>query len=101
MTVFVDNARIEWRGNIWFHLVADTAEELHEFARKLGLKRNWFQGSASYPHYDISATLRATALRIGAVEASRTQMIEAAKAMKRQLNRTCAEPHSLQLLLIF
>lgn len=36
------------------HLVADTLQELHEFAEKAGLKRKWFQGHGDHPHYDIT-----------------------------------------------
>ena len=36
------------------HLVADTLQELHEFAEKVGLKRKWFQDHKDHPHYDIT-----------------------------------------------
>lgn len=41
------------------HMVSDTSlEELHRFARKLGLKRAWFQDKTSsgfyHPHYDLT-----------------------------------------------
>lgn len=50
----------------WCHLFADKAdcEELHAFARRLGLKREWFQKD----HYDIVPTKRALAIRLGAIE---------------------------------
>lgn len=36
------------------HLVADTLEELHEFAENIGIKRCWFHGTRKgHPHYDI------------------------------------------------
>ena len=35
------------------HLVADTEEELHKFAQKIGLKRSWYQDKSHYPHYDL------------------------------------------------
>lgn len=35
------------------HLVGDSENELHRFAKKVGLKRGWFQGKGRYPHYDI------------------------------------------------
>lgn len=47
------------------HLEADTLEELHAFARKLGLKREWFQPRSS-PHYDLSPAKHAMALMRGA-----------------------------------
>lgn len=30
-------------GSQWSHLFTDNEQELHEFASKLGLKRDWFQ----------------------------------------------------------
>lgn len=46
------------------HLIADTEEELHAFAAKLGLKREWWQGD----HYDIAKGVRAEAVKLGAIE---------------------------------
>lgn len=50
------------------HLLADTEEELHEIARKIGLKRRWFQGNASTPHYDLVPKRRLAAIAFGAKE---------------------------------
>ena len=37
------------------HMVATESEmELHIFARKIGLKREWFQNSGRFPHYDLT-----------------------------------------------
>jgi hypothetical protein len=87
MTVYVDNVKIKWAGNEWCHLVADTLDELHEFAYLLGLKRKWFQGSASYPHYDITVTCRMKAISFGATVGSRKQIISCAKKMKEEQSR--------------
>ena len=47
MTVYVDDARIPARvgrwDSSWSHLFADTQDELHAFAARLGLRRSWFQ----------------------------------------------------------
>jgi hypothetical protein len=29
-------------------------EDLHAFAKNIGLKREWFQGNGKYPHYDLT-----------------------------------------------
>lgn len=45
MTVYVDNfdsMSSAGRGQ-WSHMIADTEEELHEMAEKIGLHRSWFQ----------------------------------------------------------
>ena len=39
------------------HLVADTMWELHDFAKRIHLRREWFQ-PGRHPHYDLT-TLRA------------------------------------------
>lgn len=35
------------------HMVADTLDELHEFALTLGLIRRHFQTADKHPHYDL------------------------------------------------
>lgn len=52
------------------HLTSDgpnAIDELHAFARKLGLKRGWFQERSSWPHYDLTPARRVKALELGAV----------------------------------
>ncbi len=52
------------------YLVADTVEELHEFAVKiLRLKRSWFQDKTML-HYDITFRKRRAAILNGAMEIS-------------------------------
>lgn len=85
MTVYVDNEQLSWRGKKWCHLVADSLEELHGFALKLGLKRAWFQDRASYPHYDVTVSVRETALKLGAIHGDRRTIIGCAKSLKAQL----------------
>jgi hypothetical protein len=58
-----------WRLGPSCHLITDGPnEELHAFAARLGLRRGWFQPSPSGPHYDLTASKRALAVRLGAVE---------------------------------
>src|SRR5258708_24650833 len=86
MTVYVDDARIPARvrngsrshRSAWCHLTADTQEELHEFAARLGLKRSYFQpgkpagdGSPSpFWHYDLTEGKVRQALALGAQQVS-------------------------------
>ena len=54
----------------WSHLVADTDDELHAFAARLGMKREWFQHKSNRPHqghYDVPERARPEALELGAV----------------------------------
>lgn len=72
MTVYVDELQ-RWPTRIKCfqpgscHMTADTEEELHEFATRLGLRRAWFQAKSSAPHYDLTIRKREQALNLGAV----------------------------------
>lgn len=60
------------KGKFWCHLWADTDEELHAMARRLGLKREWHQSpekrNARWSHYDIcSPAKRQLAARLGVI----------------------------------
>lgn len=55
-------------GHRWCHLWADSDDELHAFAARLGMKRAWFQDSPSLHHYDLTPEKRALAIRLGALE---------------------------------
>jgi hypothetical protein len=83
MAVYVDELRtipkIMWtRGWKWpkgSHMLADTVEELHAFAAKIGMRREWFQG-ASTPHYDLNESRYEAALAAGAVKIDRHKVVE-------------------------
>lgn len=71
MTVYVDDmkrrARVGRLDAIWSHLMADTDDELHAFAARLGLRREWHQHTGTpISHYDVTETKRQQALRMGA-----------------------------------
>jgi Protein of unknown function (DUF4031) len=65
MSVYVDNYFAVYRGMRMSHMTADTLEELHAMAEKLGL-RKWFQDTGT-PHYDVSKSKREEAIRLGAI----------------------------------
>ena|GEM_PF-424546 len=74
MTVYVDDWRQHARlGPVeasWSHLLADDPEELHRFARRLGLRRAWYQEHRRHPalnHYDVTEEARCRAIDLGAV----------------------------------
>ena len=54
----------------WSHLTADTTEELHEFADRLGIPTRAFQqkpGKPEFDHYDVPEELRQRAIALGAI----------------------------------
>lgn len=65
------------------HLVADTLAELHAFAKRLGLKRAWFQ-SLSYPHYDLTPNKRALAVKLDAKELSNSSFVQHIRKGKKK-----------------
>ncbi len=85
MAVYVDNEQLEWRGKLWCRLVADSLDELDAFAAGLGLRRNWFQGQASYPPYDVTVEVRERALRAGALASRKRDVLMAARKLKAEL----------------
>lgn len=99
MAVYVDNVKIKWKGRQWCHLVADSLDELHFFAKKMGLKRAWFQETASYPHYDVTIEVRAQALLYGAKSADRRIIIGCARKLKEELHTVKKNKIPIQLSL--
>jgi hypothetical protein len=74
MAVYVDRSRHKLGRMITCHMLADTLDELHAMARRIGSKPAWFQVSRTgVPHYDIPMFRRAEAIRFGAIETSRRE----------------------------
>jgi hypothetical protein len=62
----------------WCHMVStDSLDELHAFAAKLGLKREWAQlrPKVSAAHYDLVPSKRAIAVRLGAREVTARELV--------------------------
>ena len=74
MTVYVDDMYLypmgQFRRMKMSHMIADTKNELHAMAKKLGLRHSWYQGD----HYDVSMTKREEAIRFGAVPVTLKQL---------------------------
>ena len=61
------------------HMYADSLEELHSLATKIGLRREWFQDQV-LPHYDLTEGKRFQAVRFGAIEKDWKHMLSYRKA---------------------
>lgn len=86
MAVYVDDfrvpARVKGISGRWSHMTADSREELHAFAARIGLQRKWFQDPVAQGkakpgtrfaekwHYDVTDSKRLQALELGAVAIS-------------------------------
>lgn len=99
MSVYVDRVRDygdsvkgvakRW-GSRWCHMIADTEDELHAFAARIGMRRSW----AQYPgtprsHYDLVPSRRERAVREGAIEIDDRQLLE----IRRRQNEREGERH--------
>lgn len=87
--IYVD--RLEFKKpngkKFYCHMFADSLEELHAFAEKIGRKRCWFHKSVGgYLHYDLDAVFRQLAIEAGAVEIETKDAI-----MARKLSRSIEE----------
>jgi len=79
--VYVDDADVSKFGRGWFHLTADSLDELHAFAARIGLPARAFHRGARYPHYDITAAQRLNALRSGAHPVSPRDVVRIARQL--------------------
>lgn len=69
MTVYVDDMRAPYGRLIMCHMIADTDDELHAMADRIGVQRKWFQKPGTpQRHYDIALSKRILAIEAGAVQ---------------------------------
>ena len=67
--VYVDDMEAAFGRMTMCHMIADTSEELHAMADKIGVARKWLQREGSpTEHYDIAQSKRALAVANGAKE---------------------------------
>lgn len=92
MSVYVDGL-VQWgdassprcfRNQPSCHMYADTLEELHTLADAIGMKRSWFQDKRDLPHYDLVPSRRAVAIRLGAVEHDKYDMVNFMRVRRGQ-----------------
>ncbi len=88
MAILIDSFQNGAKGPVRYwnrrcgHLVSDTSvEELHAFARQLGLRREWFQ-QKSIPHYDLTGTVYDRAVELGAELVSTRELARRAVKIK-------------------
>ncbi len=95
MAVYVDHLRHTARTRAWpftmsAHMLADTLDELHAFAARLGMKREWFQ-SGSTAHYDLTASRHKLALELGAIRLDRVGLVALMRRLREQPQPTESE----------
>lgn len=60
----------------WSHLAATTLEELHSFAKSIGMKVEWFQDKPGFPHYDLRGAMIDRAKQRGATQVTRKELLQ-------------------------
>lgn len=81
--IYVDEAK--WKkpnGKVSYcHLVADSLDELHDFAKKINVGSHFFHSSSTLKHYDLSEKNRSIAIQNGAQEISSKDLVRKAKKL--------------------
>lgn len=90
MSVYVSTMKVsikskQWPYSHYCYLIADSVDELHQFAVGLGLKREWFQAK-SMPHYDLVFGMRAAVRRAGAIEIDDKEIVNRLRKHRNERN---------------
>jgi hypothetical protein len=72
MPVYIDTPT-----NGWSHMIADSIEELHNFAKSIGIKKCWYQNKRgkNQPHYDVRESKYSEAINQGAIQITRKELL--------------------------
>lgn len=95
--VYVDDSEVLKHGYAWFHLMADSIQELHEFAVSIGLPARAFHHGARHPHYDVTAGQRQRALQHGAVAISARDAVQIGRRVAQLAHREIFDKSQLCL----
>src|SRR4030095_7575073 len=83
MAVYVDTLRdYGWRHGPSCHLIADTIDELMEFAVGMGLQPAWFQDKST-PHFDLTVDGGRWACERGAIELDQRQLVAKIRELRK------------------
>lgn len=91
MTVYVDDMRAPYGRMVMCHMLADTDDELHAMAARIGVARKWWQAPPRHDsHYDIALSKRALAVQFSAIEITWRQA--GAMNLRRRVTGTLGDP---------
>ncbi|MHB0998190.1 MAG: DUF4031 domain-containing protein [Armatimonadota bacterium] len=66
--IILHRTGLQYRGRDAWHMTStESIEDLHKFASKIGMKREWFQDKPHHQHYDVLGTRVNNALNEGAI----------------------------------
>ena len=90
MAVYVDKlCDYGWRHGPSCHLIADSVEELIDFAVSMGMRPEWYQPRSS-PHFDLTADARALAVEKGAIELNNRAFVAKLRELRAKRNAAAA-----------
>lgn len=78
--VYVDDAKNPFGRMLMSHMIADTEDELHKMAKRIGLQRKWYQPNHS--HYDVCQSKKKLAISYGAVEITSQELVSILRRAK-------------------
>lgn len=70
MPIYVGVTMWPFRNMVMGHMFPggiSQVETLHKMADEMGMRRSWFQDRPGLPHYDITASMRRKAIKLGAI----------------------------------
>lgn len=73
--VYVGAFEYKYRGMIMSKMIADSLEELHAMADKIGVNRKHFQDKKDAPHYDICRSKKQIAISLGAKQINDREIV--------------------------
>lgn len=97
MAIYVDDL-IKWpkyivqgkkrsKTPVWCRMIsANGPEELHAFARKIGLDRNWFDEGPPMDHYALTPVRRGMAIQEGAIALDYDSMMATMRVASKLFN---------------
>lgn len=84
VAVYVDAIRdYGWHRGPSCHLIADSVEELIEFAESMGMRREWFQAKST-PHFDLTVDGRKAAVSLGAIELTNRELVAKIRELRQR-----------------
>jgi hypothetical protein len=84
MAVYVDKLLdYGWRHRPSCHLIADSVDELIDFAVSIGLRAEWYQPKSS-PHFDLTEEGREVAVRNGAIELDNRALVAKLRELREK-----------------
>ena len=92
MSIYVDSYFAPYGRMQMCHMIADSLEELHTMADRIGVDRRWFQATASFPHYDVCKSKRELAIKFGTIPLGKRDFVAKIKILRKNFCRHEVRP---------